>query len=508
MDAVTLVVALVGLIVGGSVGFIVKRNKIEQERLTLESKYQKVQTDAELKAKDLLFDAKNEAFKIQEEAKKEERKKRNEFNKIEERLLSKEQNLDKKIEKLDQNKEDLDKKLVQVRDLKDETQKLFDEQQKKLEEIASLSKEEAKKILIKQVEDASKEEIINTIKRAEKEVRDEADQQAKFMIAEAISRFAADTTMESTITTIAIPNDDMKGRIIGREGRNINTLERATGVDVIVDDTPGSISISGFDLMRRYIAKIALTKLVEDGRIHPARIEEVVEKVKEEVNVLIKELGEKAVFDTGVVGLPLDLIKLLGRLKFRVSLGQNVLKHSMEVSYLAGILAGELGADVELCRKAGLLHDIGKAVDHEIQGHHSIIGRDILKKYGVSQEVIHCVEAHHDHVLPETIEAKIVQAANLIANARPGANKENLDNFIKRLSELENLVKSFDGVTKVYAIQTGRQVRVFVNSDEVDDLKAIRMSRDIVSDIEKKLKFPGQIKVDVIRETRAESFAT
>jgi ribonuclease Y len=357
------------------------------------------------------------------------------------------------------------------------------------------------------VSEEAKEDLVAQTKKAEQEMRDEAENKAKEIIVNAVQKYAAETTVESTSTMVDIPADDMKGRIIGREGRNINTFEELTGVDVIVDDTPGSIVISGFDLVRRYIAKVALERLIEDGRIHPARIEEVVKKAKEEVGQLIRELGEKAVYRTGVAGLPTELVKILGRLKFRTAHGQNVLKHSMEVSFLAASLASELGADVELCRKAGLLHDVGKAVDHEIQAPHALISRDILKKFGLSKDVIHCVEAHEGDVAPESLEAKVVQVANKISETRPGADKDNLENFVKRLKEVENVANSYEGVQKSYAIQAGRQVRVFVDPAVVDDLTAAKMAHRIAAQIEDQLGYPGEIRVHVLRESRAEDVA-
>lgn len=504
----TVLFAVIALILGASVGFFLKKSRLDQEIASIESEKEKAHRVAEEKSREILFEAKSEALKIQEEAKREERNKRQEINSLEKRLLDKERSLDNKIENLDRERENLDKKNEEARKLKEEAVRIQDQQKAKLEEVAALSKEQAREILLKTVESEAKEDIIATIKRAEKEVKEEAERKGRFLIAEAISRYAAETTMESTITTITIPSDDMKGRIIGREGRNIHTLEQATGVDVIVDDTPGSISISCFDLLRRYIAKASLEKLVADGRIHPARIEEVVQKTKEEVNVLIRELGEKAMFEAGVGGLHPDLIKLLGRLKFRVMNGQNVLKHSMEVSFIAAELAAEVGANVEICRKAGLLQAVGKAVDHEIDGHHSLIARDLLKKYGIAETVIHCVESCYDKVEAESLEAKLVQAARLIAEARPGANKENMDSFIKRLTELENVALSFNGVKKCYAIQAGRQLRVIVDPEIIDDLAAVKLARDLTKKIEKDLKYPGQIRVDVMRETRAEAFAS
>ena len=327
-------------------------------------------------------------------------------------------------------------------------------------------------------------------------------------MADAIQKYAAETASESTATIVNLPSDDMKGRIIGREGRNINTFEQATGIDVIVDDTPGSILISVFDLIRRYIAKVSLERLISDGRIHPARIEETVEKVKEEVNVMVKELGEKAAFETGVSGLHPNLVKLLGRLKFRTSYGQNVLKHSMEVSFLAASLAGELGADVSICRKAGLLHDIGKAVDHEIQGPHAQIGRDIARKFGLSEDIVHAIESHEGDPEPRSVEAMVLAAANQIAIARPGANKDNLETFIKILQDIEAISNSFKGVGKSFAVQAGNELRVFVAPEEIDDLEATKLSYSIARKIEKDLQYAGQIKVNVVRETRVEEFAS
>ncbi|EKD48031.1 MAG: hypothetical protein ACD_65C00153G0001 [uncultured bacterium] len=455
----------------------------------------------------MLFEARNESLKIQEDAKKEERTKRAKLQEVEERLVRKEETLDQKMEASEKLKEELEDKVQAVKQLKLEVKAIYEQQKGQLEKVAGLSKDEAMELLLKKVEEESKDEIVEHVKRLEAAMKEEAESKAKHVIADAIQKYAAETAVESTATLVALPNDEMKGRIIGREGRNINAFEQITGVDVIVDDTPGSIVISGFDLVRRYVAKIALERLIEDGRIHPARIEEMVKRVKEEVNVLIKEMGEKAAVDTGVIGLPVNLLKILGRLKFRISYGQNVLKHSMEVSFLAAHMATELGADVAVCRKAGLLHDIGKAVDHEIQGKHAAIGRDILKKFGISDDVIHCVEAHEGDIEADTLEAKIVQAANLISISRPGAEKDSLDNFLKRLEEVENLSNSFEGVKKSYAIQAGREVRVFVDPDKADDLQAIKLSHDIARKIEHDLKYPGQIKVEVVRERREETFA-
>lgn len=503
----TLILVLAGAAVGAAAGFYYRKLQVDAKTRDAIEKSERKLRETETRAKELVIEAKSEAFKIQEEAKQEERLKRQQVEKLSERLVSKEDQLDKKIEATEKLREDLEQRAVQVKHLKQEVTEMHTAQKQQLEKIAGLSRDEAKTILFQKVEEEVKGEIIERVKKLEVEERKMAKEKAKSILADAIQRYAAEVAVESTATIVPLPSDDMKGRIIGKEGRNINAFEQATGVDVIVDDTPGSIVVSGFDLMRRHIAKVALERLLADGRIHPGRIEETVEKAKSEVNELIRELGEKAAYQTGVSGLPANLMKLLGRLHFRVSNGQNVLKHCMEVSFLAGALAQEIGADAAVCRKAGLLHDIGKAVDHEITGHHAMIGRDILKKFGLSQDIVHAVEAHHGDPLPQSVEAIIVEAANIISRSRPGANKENLDTFIKRMEEMENIVGSFDGVEKVFAVQAGNEVRVIVNPKKVDDLAMLKLSHAIVKKIETDLKYPGQVKVSLVREVRGEAFA-
>jgi ribonucrease Y len=507
MDTTMIFALLVALIVGAGIGFILKKLLSNKEDRTIEEQTKKLLSEANSKAKEIVLEAKNEALKSIETAKAEEEKKRQLLDKTESRLHEKEENLDRKIVQTETSRTELEKKLESAKKLKEEAELMKQKQQGELEKIAALSKDEAKAILMKEVEEMARNDLAEQIKRAEEAMKKEANDKAKFIIADAIQKYAAEVATESTATVVALPSDEMKGRIIGKEGRNVMAFEQATGVDVIIDDTPGSIVLSGFDLVRRYVAKISLEKLLQDGRIHPARIEEVVEKTKEEVAVMIKELGDKAAFDTGVAGLPTNLVKLLGRLKFRTSHGQNVLKHSMEVAFLSANIANELGADQAICRKAGLLHDIGKAVDHEIQGHHAEVGKDILKKFDISKEIIHCVETHEGEKEPQSLEAMIVSAANSIAKTRPGANKENLDNYIKRLSELENTANDFAGVKSSYAVQAGNEVRIFVKSEEVDDYGMVKLSHDIVRKIEKDLQFPGQVKVNLIRETRAEDIA-
>jgi ribonuclease Y len=502
-----LILLLLGLGAGGGVGFVLRNKQIQEEDQKKRHQQEKALQDASLKANEMINKARNESMREREEAQKEERIKRKKLEESEARLVKKEETLDTKVEELDKMKGRLEEQADHLKKDREHAKDLVTEQEKKLSEVAGLSHEQAKKLLLAQIEEESKPELVAYAKKLEADVKEEVDVKAKQILADAIQRYASETTVESTTTAVPLASDDMKGRIIGREGRNINAFESVTGVDVIVDDTPGNIIISGFDPIRRYMAKITLERLVEDGRIHPARIEEAYAKVKEEVNLLIKDLGEKAAFEVGVIGLPPNLLKILGRLKFRIAYGQNVLKHSMEVAFLAAEMAGMMGANIELCKKAGLLHDIGKAVDHEVQGKHALIGRDILKKFGMPDEVLHCVEANEGDVEAMTVEAKIVQVANLISVARPGANKDNMENYIKRLSDIEKVASSFEGVEKAFALQAGRELRVFVSPELVDDLAAIKMSHEIARKIEKDLQYPGKIKVEVIREKRVEAFA-
>ncbi len=503
----SILLGLAGLAAGVGAGYYYRKNQIEKKNKDLVEESEKILSDAKLKSKEIVYNARNEALRLQEEIKKEEHELQKKLHEREGRLMKKEEGLDSKSEEIEKVKEELEDKMNSVRQLREEVEGIYRLQSQQLEKIAAMSKEEAKDVLLKKVEEESKEDLVAQIKKAEKELQEKSEEKAKWIIADAISRCAAETTAESTATIVNLPNDEMKGRIIGREGRNINAFEQITGVDVIVDDTPGSIVISGFDLVRRYIAKVALERLIEDGRIHPARIEETVIKVKDEVNVLIKELGEKAVLEAGVTGLHPNLVKILGRLKFRVTHGQNALKHSMEVAFLAANLAAELGADEGVCRRAGLLHDIGKAVDHEVPGPHAKIGADIVKKFGLPADVVHAIEAHHGNVAPETLEAQLVQTANLISNTRPGANKDNLDAYVRRLSEFEQLCNGFEGVNKAYVIQAGTEVRIFIDPDKLDDLASIKLSHEVVRTIERDLQHPGPVKVHVIRETRAEEYA-
>jgi len=454
-----------------------------------------------------LLEAKEEIHKLRTELDKEIKDRRNEVQRIERRLMQREELFDKKVEAVEQREEMINKKQKEIQKLHDEVKELYNKQVKELEHISNLSSEEARQLLLNDIEKQIRHEAAIMIKDIETKAKEEADRKAKEIIAYAIQKNAADHVAETTVSVVSLPNDEMKGRIIGREGRNIRTLETLTGVDLIIDDTPEAVILSGFDPIRREIARIALEKLIIDGRIHPARIEEMVEKSRKEVENYIREQGEQATFDTGIHGLHPELIKLIGRLKFRTSYGQNVLHHSIEVSHLAAAMAAELGADVNIAKRAGLLHDIGKALDHEVEGPHVQIGADLAKKYKESPEVIHAILAHHGDVEPNTIEATLVQAADAISAARPGARRETLESYIKRLEKLEEIANSFDGVEKSFAIQAGREIRIMVKPEDVSDTDIIYIARDIVKKIENELEYPGQIKINVIRETRAIEYA-
>ena len=462
---------------------------------------------AETKKREALLEVKEESLKTKNELERETKERRAELQRYEKRVLSKEEAVDKKADAIERRETGLAAKEEEIKKRSNEVEKLTEQRVQELERISGLTSEQAKEYLLKTVEDEVKHDTAKLYKELESRAKEEAGKKAKEYVVNAIQKCAADHVSETTISVVQLPNDEMKGRIIGREGRNIRTLETMTGVDLIIDDTPEVVILSGFDPIRREVARIALEKLIVDGRIHPARIEEMVEKVKKDVENQIKEAGDAAVFDTGVYGLHPELVKLLGRLKFRTSYGQNMLKHSLEVAFLAATMAGELGADIALAKRAGLLHDIGKAVDFEMEGTHIQIGADLAKKYRENKEVVNAIMAHHGDVEPLTLEAVLVQAADAISGARPGARRETLENYVKRLEKLEAIANSFPGVEKSFAMQAGREVRIVVKPEVVDDAATLFMAKDIAKKIEAEMEYPGQIKVNVIRELRSVEYA-
>ena len=507
--------AIVAFVVGAVVMFPIavnyRKRTAEKEIGSAEEEAKRIINEsiksAENKKREMLVEAKEEIHRSRSENEKEIRERRNEVQKQERRLQQKEESLDKKMDQYERKDEELNKKLANVAATQEEVSGLKKAQLEMLEKISGMSTEEAKEYLLRNVESEVRHETAMKIKEVQDQLKEEADERAKEIIVTAIQRCAADHAAETTISVVALPNDEMKGRIIGREGRNIRALETKTGVDLIIDDTPEAITLSSFDPVRREIARIALEKLIADGRIQPTHIDNMVEKARREVEQTIKQEGERATFETGVHGLHPEVIKLLGRQKYRTSYGQNVLNHSIEVAHLSGLIAAELGEDVTLAKRAGLLHDLGKSVDHEMEGSHVALGVELAKKYKESPQVVHAIEAHHNDVEPQTVIACIVQAADAISAARPGARRENVENYVKRLEKLEELTSSFAGVEKAYAIQAGREVRIMVKPEEVTEDNMIILARDIARKIENELEYPGQIKVNLIRETKAVEYA-
>ncbi len=500
-------VALVAGLVGFGIALLLRRSFALSSEATARANGERLLAEARAKQKEIILEAKDEAIKVAKTAEAENRERRAELQRYETRLDKKDEQLDQKIAQVDERDRRLGDREKALDEERDKITALQEEQRNELARVASLTMDEARALLLKQVEDEMRDLISRRARELEIEARERADEKARDIITMAIQRFAAEHTTEHTVTVVALPSDDMKGRIIGREGRNIRTLETLTGVDLIIDDTPEAVVVSGFDPIRREVAKRALERLLVDGRIHPARIEEMVAKARTEIDQVMKEAAETAIYEVGIAGLHPDLVKLLGRLHFRTSYGQNVLRHSIEVAHVAGMLAAETGYDQQTMKRAGLLHDIGKAIDHEVEGAHTVIGGELLKRYGFPQVVIDGVVGHHGDVEPVTMTGTLISAADAISAARPGARSEIVSNYIQRLQELEGVANSFDGVEKAFAIQAGREIRVIVKPEQVDDLTSARLSRDIAQKIQETLQYPGQIKVTVIRETRSVEYA-
>jgi len=500
-------VALVAALLGFGIALFLRRSFALSSETTARANADRLLAEARAKQKEIILEAKDEALKTAKNAENDNRDRRAELQRYETRLDKKDEQLDQKVAQVDERDRRLGVKEKELDEERDKITALQEEQRAELARVASLTMEEARDLLLVRVEDEMRDIISRRVREMEIEARAQVDAKARDIITMAIQRFAAEHTTEHTVTVVALPSDDMKGRIIGREGRNIRTLETLTGVDLIIDDTPEAVVVSGFDPIRREVAKRTLERLLVDGRIHPARIEEMVAKAKTEIDQVMKEAADAAIYEVGIAGLHPDLIKLLGRLHFRTSYGQNVLRHSIEVAHVAGMLASETGYDVQTMKRAGLLHDIGKAIDHEVEGAHTVIGGELLKRYGFPQVVIDGVVGHHGDVEPVTMTGTLISAADAISAARPGARSEIVSNYIQRLQELEGVANSFEGVEKSFAIQAGREIRVIVKPEQVDDLTSARLSRDIAQKIQETLQYPGQIKVTVIRETRAVEYA-
>ena len=504
---IPLLAGVVSLLAGSVLGYYARQSIAKQRYGTIEQKLQEKVSQARQETEKLILEARQKASSILEATKKEEDQRRKDLLRTEQFLLKRENILDSKIFGLERKEKEFNRKVENLKEIKKTLEDLKQEAMSNLERTARLSKQEAKKELLSNIENEHQQEVLAKIQKLEREGAEKIEKKAKEMLALAIQKCALSQAQEITTTTLILPSDEIKGRIIGKEGRNIRTLEKLTGVEIVVDETPEAVVISSFDPIRRHIAKVALEKLIHDGRIQPARIEEIVSKTQDEISSQIKEAGEQAVFDAGIVGLNPKIVQLLGRLRFRTSYGQNVLLHSLEVAHLSGALAGELGANISLAKKAGLLHDIGKAVDHQIEGSHVDIGIKILEKFGIEKDVIDAMKSHHEEYPVASLEAMIVQAADQISGARPGARKDTIENYLKRLDDLENIATAFSGVEKAYAIQAGREIRIFVKPEEVDDLGARKLAKEIAGRIQEELRYPGEIKVNVIRESRIVEYA-
>ncbi len=495
------------VLIGGAAGYSYNYVIGQRRSGNAAAKAQKALDEAKAQAKEIVLEAKSESLKVAQDAKREEHERRQLLASTEQQLLKRQSIMDEKLQDLDRRQEKLRKHESELEELKEELRSIRIRQQENLEKIAALSKEDAREKLMKMTEKDIRADLVKLVDKLQADAVADAEDRAKLVVVSAMERIASDQTTERTITTVPLPSDELKGRIIGKEGRNIQALERATGVDVIVDETPGAIVLSSFDPIRRQVARVALEKLLADGRVHPARIEEVVAKAQAEVEKMVIQAGEEALKETGVVGVPKELVKLLGQLKYRTSFSQNVLKHSVEMTHLAGMIAKEVGADVRITKTAALLHDVGKSVTHEIEGRHHHIGAQLAEQYGLEEAIVHAIKAHHDDIEATTAEAVIIRVVDALSAGRPGARGDNIENYAKRMTELENIANTFPGVQKSYAISAGRELRIIVEPEHVDDLTAIQMARDIATKVEATLKYPGVIKVNVIRETRAVEFA-
>jgi ribonuclease Y len=502
-----LIGAAVGLAIGALLGYALRRSSTRDQEAEAAQAAERILHDAQAKEKEILLSAKEEAIQVRAQAEEENKSRRDEVLRLEQRVATREENLDRKIETLERREAAFTEREREQEAVRAQLDDLRKAKVAEVERVSGMSSQEARDLLLREVEQEVREEANRLVRNIEAEVKEEADRRSRTILATTMQRLMADVVTETTVSVVPIPSDDMKGRIIGREGRNIRALESATGVDLIIDDTPDAVTLSAFDPVRREVARVALTKLVLDGRIHPTRIEEVVEKARHEVEASIKTAGEQAAIEAGCPGLHPEILRTMGKLKYRTSYGQNQLKHAVESAFIAAMIAEEVGADVNVCRRGALLHDLGKAIDHEVEGTHAALGGELARRYNVSPAVVHCIEAHHEEIEVETTEAVIVQVADAISGSRPGARRETLELYIKRLEALEGIATSFAGVDKAFAIQAGREIRIIVKPDEIDDLDSLRLARDVSKKIEESMEYPGQIKVTVVRETRASEYA-
>jgi ribonuclease Y len=501
------IAGLAGLLIGAGTGFLVRRRRDGTSQQAAEEQANRILVEAESKQKELLLRAREEELDRRNALEKEIRERRSEANRLEERLVQREETLEKKGDALERRDERLKEREAALEDLRGQAEAMLSGRRAELERVSNLTSSEAREQLLREVEDEIRDEASRRVREMEREAQERGAERARKILASAIQRYAAEVVAETTVSVVPIPSDEMKGRVIGREGRNIRAIEAATGVDVIIDDTPDAITVSAFDPVRREVARLALSTLVQDGRIHPTRIEEAVARAQREVEATMREAAEEAAAEAGVLNLHPEVLKVFGRLRYRTSYGQNVMRHSIETGHIAAMIAREIGANVEVARTGGFLHDLGKAVDHEVEGTHAMIGADIARRFNVREPIAHCIEAHHEEVEPSSVEAVIVMMADAISGGRPGARRESLEAYIKRLETLENIARQYKGVEAAFAIQAGREVRIIVKPEAVDDLEAMRIARDVSQEIESTMEYPGQIKVTVVRETRATEYA-